>query len=284
MRKYKWELLLFIGTSFYGIAYSFMAIVGKELSPFTINFIKTGIGSLLLLAFALKEKERNYKQLIIGSFLVSLTLVFSLYCQQVSADKTASAKVGFITSMYIMFVPILAYVFYKKKPSKMALFSILLSLFGLYLLCNLSSLDINKYDFVVLGGALGFAFEIILIDYFSKSLKPISFTACTLMFTSLISLVAALILEDVSLTKILPFYKELLMLGIFCTGLANLAQFVGQKHINETTASIIMSLESVISAIAGFVFLNQTLSTKEILGCVIVFIAVILCQIKKPNE
>lgn len=284
MRKYKWELLLLIATIFYGLAYVFMTIIGEKLPPFAVTGLKTLIAFLTLLPLAIKEKNQNKKDLLIGGFLISLTLVFSYYCQQSSISHTTSAKAGFITSLYIIFVPFLAFIFNKKKPSIMTVVSLIIALFGLYLLCNIGTLDINVYDFIISGAAIGFAFEILIIDVYSKKVSPLCLTTYTLGFTALINIILSLVFEEVVISGVIEVIPELLILGVCCGAFANLGQFTAQKHLNETLASLIMSLESVVSAITGFLLLNQTLTLRELLGCIVMFIAVILCELCQKKD
>lgn len=283
MRKFKWELLVLLATVFFGISYVFMNIIGKYLEPFSTNFLKFFLAFIVLVPFLFKKDNTDTKSMLIGGFLISITTFVATFAQQAVANYVSSAKIGFITSMYIVFVPFLSYFFYKNKPTKNTIIAIIIAVVGLYLLCGIGTLNFNAYDFVVLIAAFGFTFEIVLIDIYSKKVSPIKLTTLVLGFTALFDLVMMLVLEQPNFSSISPIIPEILFYSLGCTGFATIAQTYGQQHTDATLASLIMSLESVVSAIAGLVILNQVLSIREVLGCVIMFIAIILSELPQKK-
>lgn len=283
MKRFKWEMMLFGITIIFGFSYPFMSIVSYSLSPFIANFFKSSLGIVVMLPLALKTKCTNYKDLLISGVLLGIVMVICPLCQQIAADKIPSGKIGFITSLYVIITPILSFLIYKNKPSTFIVLSSILAVFGLYLLCGVSGLKIGKYDLVVLLAALSFAFEIILIDKYSKLVNPFQLTLCAIIVSSILNLIFACTYETFTFEQILDVFPELLYIGIGCTAIGYCGQIVGQKHVNKTISALIMSLESVVSVLGGRLFLHQTLTTKELIGCLIMFIAVVLCEITQTK-
>lgn len=283
MKRFKWELVLLGITLIFGFSYPFMSIVSYSLSPFIANFFKSFLGIVVMLPLALKVKCSNYKDLLISGILLGIIMVVCPLCQQIAADKLPSGKIGFITSMYVVMTPILSFVIFKKKPSIVTTLSVVLAAFGLYLLCGVSGVKIGKYDLIVLLAALSFAFEIILIEKYSKTVNPFQFTLCAMIVSSIINLAFACTYETFTINQIMSVFPELLYIGIGCTAIGYCGQMIGQKHVDETLSALIMSLESVISVLGGYLFLHQVLTPKELIGCLIMFVAVIMCEISQTK-
>lgn len=283
MRKYKWELLVLLATIFFGISYVFMNIIGNYLGPFSANFLKFFLAFIVLIPFLFKKDDTDTKSLLVGGFIISITTFIATYCQQAVANQVSSAKIGFITSMYIIFVPFLSFFINRNKPSRNTIIAIIIAVIGLYLLCGIGTLDINKYDFVVLIAALGFTFEIVFIDIFTKKVSPLKLTTAILGFTALLDFLMMIKFEKPDFVSAMPVLPEILFYSLFCTGFATVAQTYGQQHTDATLASLIMSLESVVSAIAGYIILNQVLSIRELIGCVVMFIAIILSELPQKK-
>lgn len=283
MRKYKWEFLLLISTAFFGIAYSIMNITSEYLGPFSANTLRFVISFVVLIPFSLKKDETKLKDLIIGAFIISIVTFVATFVQQAVADRVSSAKLGFITSMYIVFVPFLSYFFNKIKPAKNTVIAIIIAVIGLYLLCGIGSLNFNVYDLTVLIAAICFTFEIVFIDIYSKKVAPLKLTTAMLGFVSVYNLIFMLALESPDLSSVKAALPEILINALGCTALATVFQMQAQKHVNATLSALIMSLESVFSAIAGFVVLNQTLTIKELIGCLLMFVAILVCELV-PNK
>ena len=200
-------------------------------------------------------------------------------------QHTTVAKAGLSTALYIIIVPIMGLFFHKKVRGVIWL-GVVLAVFGMYLLCIKESLAISKGDFFAFLGAIVFSVHILVIDYFSPKADGVALSCIQFYTSSIVCGTGMLLLETPSWQAILSGWMPILYAGILSCGVAYTLQIIGQKGMDPTVASLILSLESVISLIAGWVILGQALSPKEIAGCVIVFAAIILVQLperKKEN-
>ena len=192
--------------------------------------------------------------------------------------NTTVGKAGFITALYIVIVP-LAGLFLKKKVPISVWLGVALATFGMYLLCINDGLTISYGDFLVLICALCFSVQILIVDYFSPKTDGVKL-ACIEFFTcGTLSAVMMLITETPTWDSVLEAWLPILYAGLFSSAVGYTLQIVAQKNVPPTAASLLMSLESVFSVLAGWVILNQAMTGRELLGCVLVFAAVLLAQI-----
>lgn len=227
------------------------------------------------------EKAR-FKMGVMGGICCGFFLCFAAMLQQIGVSYTSVGKAGFITSLYIIIVPVLG-LFMKKKVAANIWVSVAIATVGMYLLCMTEGLSIGRGDFYVFLGSIGFSFHILVIDYFSPKADGV-LISCVQFFTAgIISAVFMFLLENPQWSLILAAAAPILYAGVMSCGIAYTMQVVAQKNIEPTVASLIMSLESVFSLLAGWVLLNQVLLPKEQLGCVLVFAAIVLAQIPGKN-
>ena len=187
-------------------------------------------------------------------------------------------KAGFITACYIVIVPILG-LFLRKKCTPLIWASVLLALAGLYFLCIAGSFSLNLGDVLVFISALLFSVHILVIDYFSPRTDGVKLACIQFWICGLLSVVGMFLFESPDLTMIRMAWLPLLYAGVLSCGVAYTLQIVGQKNMNPTVASLILSLESCISVLAGWLLLGQALSPRELLGCLLMFAAIILAQL-----
>lgn len=288
----KSPLLLFLAAFIWGVAFVAQS-KAKDYSvePFTFNAVRNIIGGLTLLPciFFLgrrepKEKkiEENPKTLLIGGILCGTVLCIASNLQQIGINYTTVGKAGFITAMYIVLVPILG-IFLKRRAGIKVWISVFLAVAGLYLLCMTEKLSLGKGDALVLLCALVFAIHILVIDHFSPKVDGVKLSCIQFLVCGILSMIPALILEHPQVSSILTAWLPILYAGIMSCGVAYTLQIVGQKNVNPTVASLILSLESCISVLAGWMLLGQKLSLKELIGCVIMFAAIILAQLPEKN-
>lgn len=288
----KSPLLLFLAAFIWGVAFVAQS-KAKDYSvePFTFNAVRNVIGGLTLLPciFFLgkrepKEKkiEENPKTLLIGGILCGTVLCIASNLQQIGINYTTVGKAGFITAMYIVLVPILG-IFLKRRAGIKVWISVFLAVVGLYLLCMTEKLSLGKGDALVLLCALVFAIHILVIDHFSPKVDGVKLSCIQFLVCGILSMIPALILEHPQVSSILTAWLPILYAGIMSCGVAYTLQIVGQKNVNPTVASLILSLESCISVLAGWMLLGQKLSLKELIGCVIMFAAIILAQLPEKN-
>ena len=199
---------------------------------------------------------------------------------------TAAGKAGFLTACYIILVPVIS-IFIGKKSAWNIWAAVAITVVGLYLLCINGSIAIQKSDGLILICSVLFALQILVIDHFVENTDPVRLSQIQFLTAGIISFVMMVIFEipkdglSVWLSHFATWdaWSAILFAGVMSSGVAYTLQIVGQKGFNPTIASLIMSLESVFSVLAGWAILNQKLSSRELLGCLLVFIAVILAQI-----
>lgn len=288
------ELLL---TAFiWGVAFVAQSVGMDYIGPFTFNCVRSIIGGLVLipLIIVLKKKERTNrteeetrvyrKNTVIGGICCGFFLAVATSFQQFGIMYTTVGKAGFITALYIVIVPILG-IFMKKKVAPVIWVSSIIAVIGFYLLSISGQVSINIGDILVLVCAVLFSMHILVIDHFSPKGNPVAIS-CIQFFTSgIICGVGMLLFENPQIADILAAYVPILYAGVMSCGVAYTLQIVAQKNMDPTVASLLLSLESVFSAFAGWMILGQKLSAKELFGCALVFVAVLLAQIpQKPKR
>ena len=203
--------------------------------------------------------------------------------QQFGIKYTTVGKAGFITACYIVLVPILG-LFLKKKCSPFIWLAVAMSVAGLYLLCITDGFSIGKGDILVLICAVLFSFHILVIDYYSPKVDGVKLSCIQFLVCGILSGIPALIFEKPEMSAVLTAWQPILYAGVMSCGVAYTLQIIGQKNMNPTVASLILSLESCISVLAGWMILGQQLSAREIAGCVIMFAAIILAQLPQKEK
>lgn len=193
-------------------------------------------------------------------------------------QTTSAGKAGFITACYVVIVPVLG-IFVGKKPKKTIWLSVALALIGLYLISMHGGMTIERGDAMVSLCALLFSFQIISVDHFSEKVNPIRLSNIQFFFASIVGLIGMLLFERPDMAGILGAMPSILYAGVLSSAVGYTLQVLAQKNTDPTIASLLMSLESVFSVVGGFLILHQMLSMQELIGCVIVFAAVIIAQI-----
>ena len=267
--------MLLLAALLWGITYSIQTLC-NGLGTFTIIFFKT-IGSVLLLAIAIVKKERFTKTTILGGILIGAVACVGLVLQQKGLELSSAANASFLSALYIVFVPILS-MFVGKKPKPKIYLAILVSLIGMYLLCINGEFVLKIGDILLLIGAIMFALQIIFIDKFINDVDPIAFTAVQQLVCSLFTGVIMLVVEKPSIISISENILQLLYISLLSGALAQVLQNRFQRDVEPSLSSILMSFESVFGAVFGWIILNQALSTKEIIGCVLMFVAMLIAE------
>ena len=289
------SLLLLLTAVIWGTAFVAQSVGMDYVGPFTFLCTRSFIGGAALLpviAFMDRQKSEearleekkpeNRKILIRGGILCGLALCFASAFQQYGILFTTVGKAGFITAMYIVLVPILG-IFLKRRAGIKVWISVFLAVAGLYLLCMTEKLSLGKGDALVLLCALVFAIHILVIDHFSPKVDGVKLSCIQFLVCGILSGVPALLFEQPNLSGILAAWLPILYAGVMSSGVAYTLQIVGQKNMNPTVASLILSLESCISVLAGWIILGQHLSSREIFGCVLMFGAIILAQLPQKE-
>lgn len=285
MKKYLGYICLFVVATMFGVSYVFQAMASNIYEPFTFTAFRFLLSAIILLPFIFKKDDTKITDLIKVGVIVGFFIFIATASQQIAAGKTSAGKIGFITSLYIVFVPLFNFLFYKKRINIGIFISIILALVGMALLCGLEKdVSINPYDFVVLIAAFAFAGEIIYIERNIDHIDVIKFTFSESVGAGTMSLIVALIFEDIFIPNSIESFVPLLYVAIGAGSLGYCLQNLGEAKTNSVIASLIMSLESVVSLLSGYLFLNETLSSRELLGCVIVLVAVVICILSSRKK
>lgn len=297
------SLFLLLAAVIWGIAFVAQSVGMDYVGGFTFNAVRSLIGSAVLVPLILIPGQKNSdnseiseaaastpsgiqkrKDLIIGGISCGICLCLASNFQQFGIKYTTVGKAGFITACYIIIVPVIG-IFLRKKCSPFIWIAVILSLCGLYLLCLTpgEGFAIGKGELLVLVCAFLFSIHILVIDHFSPLVDGVKMSCIQFFVCGILSGIPALLLEKPDLTDILAAKVPVLYAGIMSCGVAYTLQIIGQKNMNPTVASLILSLESCISVIAGWLILGQNLNSREIGGCILMFGAIILAQLPQKE-
>ena len=282
------NLLLLITAVVWGFAFVAQSVAMDSVGPWTFvfsRFIIAGIVLIPVTRFSQKiyrnsdsEKEKKKPQAF-GGMCCGILLGLASMAQQLGIMSTSVGKAGFITALYIILVPIIG-IFLGKKTSGRIWISAVCSIVGLYLLSMQgSSFHIEKGDMMVMLCALLFSFQIMSVDHFSVRMNPVVLANQQFFFAALVGFVGMLFFETPTMSSLMNAAVPILYAGICSSAVGYTLQVVGQRMTDPTVASLLMSMESVFSALAGWLILHQVLSGRELLGCCIMFAAVILAQL-----
>ena len=289
------SLLLLLTATIWGVAFVAQSVGMDYVGGFTFNMARSLIGSAVLLPViwfmgrnsSKKAEEKQgsgrRKDLLWGGLACGILMCLASNFQQFGIKYTTVGKAGFITACYIVLVPILG-LFLKKKCSPFIWLAVAMSVAGLYLLCITDGFSIGKGDILVLICAVLFSFHILVIDYYSPKVDGVKLSCIQFLVCGILSGIPALIFEKPEMCAVLTAWQPILYAGVMSCGVAYTLQIIGQKNMNPTVASLILSLESCISVLAGWVILGQQLSAREIAGCVIMFAAIILAQLPQKEK
>lgn len=282
------SLILILTAMIWGAAFVAQSAGMDYVGPFTFNCVRSLIGALVLVPLILVLDRKNppeqkagedKKTLAAGGICCGLALGLASNFQQFGIQYTTVGKAGFITACYIVIVPILG-LFLGKKTNPLVWISVALAVAGLYLLCMTDGGGgIGKGDLLVMICSLIFAVHILIIDHFSPMTDGVKLSCIQFLVSGLLSGAGMLLFEQPSLSSLMAAWAPVLYAGVMSCGVAYTLQIIGQKGMNPTVASLILSLESCISVLAGWILLGQRLSGREIGGCAVMFAAIILAQL-----
>ena len=285
------NILLVLTALIWGCAFVAQSVGMDYVGPFTFNMARFLIGAIVLLPVIWfmdrqrktgAEKDAGQKTLIIGGICCGIALAVASTLQQWGILFTTVGKAGFITAMYIVIVPLLG-IFIGKKVRPLIIGCVAIAVVGFYFLCMTESLRLGLGDFLVLLCAIAFSIHILVIDHFSPKVDGVKMSAIQFLTAAIISAVPTLLWEQPVFTEILQAWQPVLYAGVMSCGVAYTLQIIAQKNADPTVASLLLSLESVFSVLAGWVLLGQELSLKELFGCVLIFCAIILAQLPEKK-
>lgn len=288
--------LMLVMTAFiWGTAFVAQSMGMDYLGPFTFNGVRSLIGGIALLPCILllqkwnreetgaKVQNGNRKDLILGGTACGLLIFGASSLQQLGIQYTTAGKAGFITAFYIVIVPALG-IFLKKRIGWKVWLAVVIALAGLYFLCITESFTIGKGDALIFLCALVFSLHILVIDYFAPRADGVQMSCIQFFVCGIVSLPFMFLLETPTIAGILAGGVPLLYAGVLSCGVAYTLQIIGQKNVNPAVASLILSLESCFSVLAGWLVLGENLSARETAGCILMFAAIILAQLPDKKK
>lgn len=288
--KFRNSMILLLTAIIWGVAFVAQSVGMDYVGPFTFTCIRSLIGGTVLLPFvALRRRGKpamtgtEKKQLWLGGLFCGLFLAAASCFQQFGLQFTTVGKAGFITAFYIILVPVLG-IFFKRKCGVFVWIGVILALIGLYLLCMTEGFFVQTGDLMVFICALLFAGHILVIDHFTQNVDGVAMACIQFFVCGIVCAVPMLIFEQPEPSQVMSAWLPILYAGVLSSGVGYTLQIVGQKGMNPTVASLILSLESVVSVLAGLVLLGQQLSGREISGCVFMFAAIILAQLPEGKS
>jgi len=299
--------LLAFAALIWGTAFVAQSEGGDITGPYTFTCIRYLIGAVVLLpVIKIGDKTNFYggskpknkeekKTLFVAGLCCGACLSVATILQQVGLYYgTTAGKAGFLTACYIILVPILGLFIKKKCPSRVWI-AVAITLVGLYLLCIDGEFKMQNSDLLVLGCSLVWAAHILTIDHFMiKRVDPVRLSSRQFFVTAFISVFPMFFIEmKGDFSNVIPAITvalsgkalvSILFAGVMSSGVAFTLQIIGQRGVNPTVASLVMSLESVFSVLAGWIILGESLSLKEAFGCILIFGAIVLAQLPLPNK
>lgn len=303
MKTKRNSFLLVLAALLWGLSFVSQSKGGNAIGPYSFNSIRSFLGSLVLVpAIMVLDKTKltkgkpktktDKKNLYIGGICCGIVLTLATNLQQLGiTNGTPAGKAGFLTACYIIMVPILG-MFLKKKCGWNVWISVGITVAGLYLLCMTESLSFQMSDILVLICAVVFAVHILAVDHFSPLVDGVRLSCLQFLTCGIITAFPMIINEIVPVgftawvapLGTLDAWTPILYAGICSCGIAYTLQIIGQQDVNPTIASLLMSLESVFAVIAGALLLKERLTPKELIGCLLIFVAITLAQIPIKNK
>ena len=306
------NLLLLLTAMIWGTAFVAQRVGMDSIEPITFNAARMALAAVMVgaLAYVLRKKQKkeavwpasskhalpageelrdagettvSWRNTLTGGICCGLFLTAGSVFQQMGVVYTSAGKAGFITAMYMLFVPIINYILFKMKNSWLVWLAVFIGVGGMYLLCVKEDFTLTRGDMLVCICALMFSGHILCCDYFVKLANPIELAAIQFATASVVSTVIAFLTETPVWTGIVSAAVPIIYCGVVSGGIGYTLQIVAQKYTDPTVASLLMSLESVFAVIAGAVLLGEQMSSRELLGCVIMFAAIILVQVPLPG-
>ncbi|MBR2781881.1 MAG: DMT family transporter [Oscillospiraceae bacterium] len=289
------SLLLTLVAVIWGTAFVFQRAGMDQITPITfvasrMTISAVAVGVVTLLPFLRSSASgstgtpRFSRSELTGGLLCGVFLSIASIFQQMGIVYTPAGKAGFITAMYILLVPVIRFLMFRKKTSWHVWLAVGIGIVGMYFLCMTQSLRLTRGDVLICICALLFSGHILCCDFSVERGNAVRISAIQFFSATLISWIAAFILEKPSFSGIVSAAVPILYCGAISGGVGYTLQIVAQRHTDPTIASLLMSLESVFAVIAGALILRERMQPKELIGCIIMFAAIVLAQIPQKRK
>lgn len=289
------NLALFLTALIWGLGFVAQRSGMEYIGPFTFNAVRSFLGAISLVPLILwvkyskpdiRSDKRKFVQRVglakAGTYC-GLALFMAMSIQQYCMQYVGAGKAGFITALYIILVPIMS-VFMGAKIAKRVYVSVLMAVIGLYLLCFQANGKYDIYDLWLLVSAFFYGLQIILVNKYARLVHPIKASATQFLVVGVLSLIPMAIMETPNIASLIDCKVPLLYAGFLACGVAYSLQMYGQKYTFPILATLILCLESVFAVVGGALILGEVLSTREIIGCVLMISAVILANTKMEQR
>lgn len=260
----------------WGTSYAIIKDILNDVKPFTLMSLRFGISTIFLCAiFPNKLKNIKKKDMLQGSiigiflFLAFLSLVTGIF-------YTTASKQSFLIGAYVLIVPFLAWLIYKKPPNIYSIFGAIFAVFGIGLLTLNGSLYINKGDFISILCSLSFACHMVAIEYFNKDSDPIISTIIQFLVVSILFILLTGTFESFTIHLNSKVLKAVAYLTIFTTVIPFIVQNIAQKYISSTSTALILTLESAFGGVFAVILLKENLSFQVLIGCILIFMGIIV--------
>ena len=286
-KELKASIMLFFTSIIWGLAFVAQTQGMEHIGPFTFTAARSVVAIIFLYltyiffkktSKAYREQKFDMRRTIRGGVLCGLVFTFGINFQQIGLVYTTAGKASFLTALYIVFIPIIG-LFYGKKINRKLQLCIVFAMIGTYLMSVKGSLSMNIGDLITIFGSIVFAIHILMLSEFSKDTNAVLVSLIQFAVCGFFSLIAALIFEGIEIDAILKSYLPILYVGILSSGVGFTIQLMALKELDPVVASMISSLESVFGAVFGWLILSQSMSEREIIGAIIIFLATILAQL-----
>lgn len=294
------NIMLIIAALIWGANYVVQKIVVADIGAFTFMGLRSFLGSVVLLILSVyfgsknKDNPSDKNRIIYDKIYLKRLLKCAPFCGvinvfgsvlvQIGLLYTTAIKAGFLTSIYIIFVPIMGVFFFKNKLNKNIIVGVVLATVGLYFLCIKESLSISPGDFIILGSTLMFALHIQLIGKYVHEFVGIHFSCVEFAFASVVCGIIGLIFEKPTIQQITMCFPSIVFAGVLGIGVCYALQVTAQKYTDPTIAALLMSLEAVFSAILGMIILGESFTMHEFVGVCFVFAAIVIAQLKTKGD
>lgn len=282
------SLLLLLGSVIWGAAFVAQRVGMDHLGPFSFNGIRMLLAGIVLIpvaAFIDRKKEPGVrpdpKDQRKAGLLCGVLLFVASSLQQMGLVTTSAGKAGFITALYVVLVPVAAWLLFRKNPGRVIWLGVVLAVFALWLLCMPAGggFALQGGDLLVLGCAVAFTGQILCVDYYAPKVSGVKLARDEFLVTGALSLLIAVFTETITWTGIREALIPILYAGLMSGAVAYTLQIIGQRDTDPTVASLIMCLESVFATLSGALILGEKMTVRETVGCVLMFVAVVLAQL-----
>lgn len=284
--------LLILTALIWGTAFVAQRVGMDSIEPltFTASRMVLAAAAVGLLAFLMGRKAKPRadaaqvnRNSLLGGLCCGFFLATATIFQQMGLVTTTAGKAGFITAMYMLLVPVVNFVLFRKKNTWLVWLGVLVGVAGLYLLCVNENFSLTRGDAMVCVCAVLFTGQILCIDHFAPEADPIRMSAVQFVVSTVVCGAAAFLLEQPTWEKVASAAIPILYCGLMSGAVGYTLQIVGQRYTDPTVASLLMSLESVFAAIGGALVLGERMRSRELLGCAVMFAAIVLVQLPLPQ-